>query len=245
MAYSVISRAGWGAKPPTHTPETMPVPQAHVWIHHSVTDASSSATGDMRTLQNIAFGRGFADVSYSFAVHPSGAVLEGRGWGIVGAHTLNYNSTSHGIVFIGDFTKVSPTREALDACRWLIAEGVRLGKISSPQHIGGHRDVYATACPGPNLYDQINYIRTPLTSGVKPMYSPALVLEPIVASLKAPGGGEWLLAASGAVYAFDAPYAGGASGQQYFAGRKAARLEIGPPGKTYTIVSESGERYDY
>jgi GH25 family lysozyme M1 (1,4-beta-N-acetylmuramidase) len=78
---------------------------------------------------------------------------------------------------------------------------------------------------------------------VKPMYDPPLTLEPIVADLKAPVG-AWLLAKSGAIYAFGgAPFKGAANGQDYFTGRQAARLEANGDG--YTIIATSGERYDF
>lgn len=58
---------------------------------------------------------------------------------------------------------------------------------------------------------------------VRPMYSPLLVLEPIAAMLKY-NGGVYLVADSGALYAFGAPGIIGANGQSYFAGRHAAIL---------------------
>lgn len=80
---------------------------------------------------------------------------------------------------------------------------------------------------------------------VAPMYSPALILEPIAASCQAPQGGVWLVATSGAVYAFGAaPYCGGANGQPYFVGRNAARIEPNARGG-YDIIATSGERYSY
>lgn len=82
---------------------------------------------------------------------------------------------------------------------------------------------------------------------VRPMFSPPHVLEPIVASLAAPGGGFWLLAVSGAVYAYEGawfPREGAAKGTDYFKGRTAARLEVHESGG-FTIVATSGERYMY
>jgi hypothetical protein len=74
------------------------------------------------------------------------------------------------------------------------------------------------------------------------MYDPALMLEPIVADLACPTGGAWLLAKSGAVYAFGgAPYAGAPNGKDYFAGRTAARLNL--VNGTYQVVATSGETY--
>jgi len=99
--------------------------------------------------------------------------------------------------------------------------------------------------PGPNFpmahyLDLVHGASGP--TGVKPMYSPALALEPIVADLACPTGGAWLLAASGAVYAFGgAPYRGSPAGKDYFAGRKAARLNL--VDGSYQVVAESGELY--
>lgn len=66
----------------------------------------------------------------------------------------------------------------------------------------------------------------------------------VVADLAAPGGGFWILQQDGSIFTFGAAqYHGGANGQDYFAGRKAARLE--PHGAGYDIISTSGERYQY
>lgn len=77
---------------------------------------------------------------------------------------------------------------------------------------------------------------------VVPMFDPPLALEPVVADLSCPTGGVWLLAASGAVYAFGgAPYLGAPNGKPYFAGRKAAQLRL--VNNQYAVVAESGEIY--
>lgn len=80
------------------------------------------------------------------------------------------------------------------------------------------------------------------TKKVFPLFSPPIVVEPVVADLACPTGGAWLLAASGAVYAFGgAPFLGGPIGHEYFKGRVAARLE--PVDGKYCVVAESGEKY--
>lgn len=108
----------------------------------------------------------------------------------------------------------------------------------------GHQHVPSNAHGDPGAIP-INRL---LTRGVDnatvgPMYDPPIALEPLVASLKAPSGGVWLLAGSGAVYAFSAPYCGAPNGQPYWGARKAARLEAF--GNGYTVVATSGERYDF
>lgn len=77
---------------------------------------------------------------------------------------------------------------------------------------------------------------------VQPMYDPPLTLEPVVADLLCPTGGVWLLAASGAVYAFGgAPYLGAPNGKPYFSGRRAAQLRL--VDSKYQVVATSGEAY--
>lgn len=76
---------------------------------------------------------------------------------------------------------------------------------------------------------------------VKPMFSPPLM---VVAYLDAPGGGSWVLGQDGAVFAVGgAQYHGGANGQPYFQGRKAAQIEA--LGNGYVVIDETGSRYEY
>jgi N-acetyl-anhydromuramyl-L-alanine amidase AmpD len=114
--------------------------------------------------------------------------------------------------------------------------------VSQAFHKSDHTD------PGPNfpmdVYLTLIKGYTTPPPKVRPMFDPALVLEPIVAELKASNGGVWLFASSGAVYAFGgAPVKGNVKGQPYFTGRFVATAE--PHGDGFTIVSTSGERYDF
>lgn len=86
------------------------------------------------------------------------------------------------------------------------------------------------------------YLTPPQAPKVKPMYDPALVLEPIVAELSCPTGGVWLAAASGAIYAFGgAPYLGSPKDKSYFVGRSAAQLRL--VNGQYAVIATSGETY--
>lgn len=157
----IIPRSEWGAAPPKSR-TTFSLPVGRFFVHHSVTEPTGDAAADVRALQRIAFGRGFADISYSFVVHPNGQLFEGRGWGVVGAHTEGYNSSAHAVVLIGNYENMQPTTPQLDAIRWLIAEGRRLNKHSSGVLIQPHRAVGSTACPGRNTVAKMDYIKTPI-----------------------------------------------------------------------------------
>lgn len=65
----------------------------------------------------------------------------------------------------------------------------------------------------------------------------------IVSSLKAPGGGVWVLTKDGRIYAFHAPDHGAPFGHSYWIGRTAR--ELTPNGDGYTVVTTSNENYSY
>lgn len=143
----------------------MRLPAPEVWIHHTVTGTyDGDPAAGMRDIQRIAFSRGFNDISYSWLVFMDGTVGEGRGWGVVGAHTLNHNSKSHAIVCVGNFETRQPSAEMMASIAWIIDTGIAAGKISPPRNRrpdGGHRDVpgASTACPGINVYQRIPSLR--------------------------------------------------------------------------------------
>lgn len=94
-------------------------------------------------------------VGYNFMVGGDGRVYVGRGWDFIGAHTIKYNRSSIGIAFIGSFDKINATELQLRACQLLLAEGVRLKKLTPDYKIYGHRQLLATQSPGDKLYNII------------------------------------------------------------------------------------------
>lgn len=163
----VISRKEWGAQPPREPRQRMNLPARGTYIHHTVTKFSPSGGAraaerkHMRYLQQIAFNRGFADISYNFVIFPSGRVYRGRGWGIVGAHTQGSNSVAHAFCFVGNFESDRPTKDALETAAVLHRRGIKLSKVRKGGFIRGHRDApdAATACPGRHLYSEIDSIK--------------------------------------------------------------------------------------
>lgn len=197
-------------------------------------------------------------IAYHRLYFPDGTTVEGRPIDKMGAATYGYNQKSRAYCFVGDFSRGDqPTGAATEALIADLRADTSAGWLTGGPHpTHGHRDLVATACPGDGAYRLLGAIRArvaqnaapaaPTLGAVRPMYQPPLHLEPIVADLACPTGGVWLLAASGAVYAFGgAPFRGSPNGQGYFAGRTAARLELAPAGATYTVVATSGETYNY
>lgn len=95
---------------------------------------------------------GYSDVAYNYAACPHGYLLEGRGLrkrtGANGNQALN--QAHYAIVgLVGSSGLTKPTDAMLSAIR----DGIDLlRKNGAGNEIKGHRDGYATACPGGPLY---------------------------------------------------------------------------------------------
>ncbi|MGW5653031.1 peptidoglycan recognition protein family protein [Streptomyces humi] len=128
---------------------------------------------------------GWRDIGYNFLVDKCGTIYEGRAGGVAkavkGAHTLGFNSNSMGIAVIGSFDSHKPPAAAVTAVARLTAWKLGLfganpkgktylrsgggnlypkGKNVRLNVISGHRDGYATDCPGARLYAKLGSART-------------------------------------------------------------------------------------
>ena len=141
---------------------------------------------------------GWSDIGYNALVDKFGTIYEGRAGGldqaVVGAQAQGFNSTTAGIANIGDYSSVEASQESLaataDYIRWKL--GVHGQPLSGPvtirssggsasrypaganarlQRVNGHRDVGKTACPGDELYGQLDQIRALVESGTS--FAPA------------------------------------------------------------------------
>lgn len=95
---------------------------------------------------------GYSDVAYNYAACPHGYLLEGRGLGRrTGANgNQELNRAHYAIVgLVGSSGLTEPTDDMLSAIR----DGIELLRQNGAgTEIRGHRDGYATACPGGPLY---------------------------------------------------------------------------------------------
>lgn len=156
MAVKIISRATWGAQPWDHNPSssgpaTVALSQRSEFFIHYDGAAHITRTGYAipRAIEAEHFGNGWSGIGYNFVVSQAGEIFEGRGWTRQGAHCPGHNVSGLGVqIAIGGDQE--PTAKALAAARALYEEacdktGRRLAKK-------GHKDGYATACPGTKLY---------------------------------------------------------------------------------------------
>jgi hypothetical protein len=144
---------------------------------------------------------GWDDIGYNFLVDKCGTIYEGRAGGVdkavVGAHTYGFNTNSTGVAVLGNFVTTAPAQESVDAiarlAAWKLGGVTRVDPtgtttLSTPatdakfppntpitfNRISGHRDAYATECPGQKLYDLLGTIRTQAGQLVPPVTSVSL-----------------------------------------------------------------------
>jgi len=157
----LVSRSQWGARDyrlPSGATLYSGSQRRGVKLHYLGT-AYSDRTHDrcddyVRQLQASHMdGNGWSDIGYSFVVCTHGYVYEGRG--LRRRNSANGNTTLNNqdyavCLLVGSSGLTQPTdvqlhgaRDAIDYCR-------REGPAGT--WLGGHRDGYATACPGEAVY---------------------------------------------------------------------------------------------
>ncbi|MBK3631628.1 N-acetylmuramoyl-L-alanine amidase [Streptomyces sp. MBT97] len=160
----LVSRAAWGARPSKYDLAYI-ASTLGVKVHYEGTyvpkslaaaDAHGSCAGRMRDIQASHLANAkedYSDIAYNAVVCPHGAVFEGRGLhrrtGANGNQTLNAQDYAV-CAMVGSSGLVLPTDAQLDgivdAIQWLRNGG------DAGDRVRGHRDGYATSCPGDPLY---------------------------------------------------------------------------------------------
>lgn len=111
-------------------------------IHHTATDYDVSAV----SVHNWHINQGWSGIGYHYLIRTDGSIERGRNENTIGAHAgPEGNGDSIGIALVGNFEKVAPNINQIDALVTLIINiESRYGELS----IVGHKDINNTACPG-------------------------------------------------------------------------------------------------
>jgi SpoIID/LytB domain protein len=157
-------------------------------------------------------GQGWCDIGYNFIVDRFGRIWEGRYGGdysnVIGAQAQGFNAQTVGVSSLGNHQSTAggsaPTSAAVTAIGKVIGWKAWLNgfsptstvsytsagndsypagtKLSRPA-VSGHRDFYATACPGDLLYSKLATIRT-TASATAATGSPAKAQGSLAATVK-------------------------------------------------------------
>jgi hypothetical protein len=155
----LVPRKDWGARAPKAQAAYLASTRG-VKVHYTGAKVDPRMLDDharcaplVRQIQNLHMDdNGWNDVGYSFLVCPHRYVFEGRGLHhLPAANGAGLNSGHYAVLgMVGNSGLVTPDDDMLDGIRDAI-DHVRANG-GAGNEIKGHRDGYATDCPGPKLY---------------------------------------------------------------------------------------------
>ncbi|MEU1514470.1 peptidoglycan recognition protein [Streptomyces sp. NPDC005811] len=187
---AIVTRRGWGADEGLREAGfryTTTVKAA--FVHHTATGNNYTCAQAPSVIRGIyryhVRSMGWRDIGYNFLIDKCGTIYEGRAGGVakavMGAHTLGFNTNSMGVAVLGTFTSAKPNSATVKAIARLTAWKLGLfganpkgktylksgggnlyakGKNVRLNVISGHRDGFATECPGKQLYGKLGTARS-------------------------------------------------------------------------------------
>ncbi|MCG5217526.1 peptidoglycan recognition protein family protein [Streptosporangium soli] len=159
MAIDLVTRKEWGAHAPRGSYSSLSSTKG-VKVHYTggrvdpqIADDHDKCVAMVRSIQGHHMdGNGWMDIGYSMVACPHQKVFEGRGpKRLPAANGAGLNSEHYAVLgLVGTSGLVTPPDDMLhgilDAIDYLRAKG------GAGKEIKGHRDGYATTCPGEKLY---------------------------------------------------------------------------------------------
>ncbi|MFI0164741.1 N-acetylmuramoyl-L-alanine amidase [Streptomyces sp. NPDC017095] len=186
----IVTRRGWGADESLRERGFVYTKKIKAaFVHHTASGNTYTCAQAPSVIRGIyryhVRSMGWRDIGYNFLADKCGTLYEGRAGGVakavLGAHTLGFNTDSMGIAVIGTYGTARPPGAAVTAVARLTAWKLGLygvdpraktqltsgggnlfakGRSVRLNVISGHRDGYATECPGKRLYAELGTART-------------------------------------------------------------------------------------
>lgn len=127
-------------------------------IHHTGNSGDDDLSA--KEIHQSHLNLGWAGIGYHYVIRKDGTIEEGRPQWTIGSHAYGENRHSIGIHFSGNFEINSPTSEQIEGGALLLAKlGMDYRLPLDKNHVVGHRDLMATACPGKNLSALLQTLR--------------------------------------------------------------------------------------
>ncbi|MEV0176591.1 N-acetylmuramoyl-L-alanine amidase [Streptomyces sp. NPDC050803] len=186
----IVTRRGWGANETWREKKFVYTKKVKAaFVHHTASGNGYKCAQAPSVIRGIyryhVMSMGWRDIGYNFLVDKCGNIYEGRAGGVakpvLGAHTLGFNTHSMGIALLGSYGWTKPSGAAVKAVSRLTAWKLglfganprgktylksgggnlyRKGRNVRLNVISGHRDGFATECPGRQLYGKLGTARS-------------------------------------------------------------------------------------
>lgn len=123
-------------------------------LHH--TGGMAGEDPDAAQIDAIHRGLCWTGVGYHYLIRKDGTIEKGRPAVLIGAHAEGANARSIGVALSGNFCEEEPTPAQIESCAMLLSTLSEAFDVPlDTEHVLGHCDLAATACPGEALYDMI------------------------------------------------------------------------------------------
>lgn len=127
-------------------------------IHHTGNPADDDCSAEEIHRSHTMLG--WSGIGYHYVIRKDGSIELGRPCWAYGAHAEDDNWHSIGIHVSGNFEIGEPTDEQIESLAYLVGWLCdKYDLIPDADHVKGHRELNATACPGENLYKQLKTVR--------------------------------------------------------------------------------------
>jgi len=152
---SIIGRQTWGARAAQSTGNNISAHPIGVAIHYAAANVGNQAhdlcAGTVANIQRFHQDtRGYADVAYNLLVCQHGSVFEGRG---LSKGSAANGTTQANLDFYAVCALTGPDDTPTPALLTGLREAVQLCRdAGAGPKVLGHRDLFATSCPGDALY---------------------------------------------------------------------------------------------
>lgn len=149
----VVTREGWGARPPKRPFSSRWRKTQGIVVHHSGVKDGPHGVAALRQFERFHMDtRGWNAIAYNWLVDEEGVVYHGRGPGVVGGATKGWNSRTESVCYTGWGSDPVPVA-AQESLRWVV--GYLQGLYGSDLWVKRHRDFASTGCPGDWLADWV------------------------------------------------------------------------------------------
>ena len=129
-----------------------------VVVHHTGNPWDDDLSAEDIHLSHQA--QGWSGCGYHYIIRKDGQIEQGRPEWAIGSHALGENWHTIGIHVCGNFEIAVPTDAQIESLAYLIGWICeKYDIVPDKDHVVGHRDLMATACPGETLYNMMQTIR--------------------------------------------------------------------------------------
>ena len=119
----------------------------NIILHHSATTDNPVAK-DYETIRKNHMAQGWRDIGYNWVLEKVNGIwqiIEGRSEALDGAHCIGRNTDSIGVCVVGNYDIAPPDTTVYGIVAKVCQDIMTRHPI---EHIGGHKEFDATACPG-------------------------------------------------------------------------------------------------